>query len=189
MHEALQALMAEEAELPHRTWDPEVFLLPRQPDPIQVSRVKEWISAGSLQSAEDHYLAARVLMRSDVLEDVWQAHLMASYAGMQGESRGRRLAAAAVDRWLMLQSYPQKYGTQYVSDGKKLRLYDVDSRTSDEERRAWDVAPLAAQQSRAEQLTVQHQWAIQNEAVAVVPGWLKQLRLRWERAARSRSWE
>ena len=65
----------------------------------------------------------------------------------------RWLAAAAYDRWLMLQNKPQKYGTQYRSDGDRWKLWDVDPATTDAERAAWDVPSLAEALALAEELT------------------------------------
>jgi hypothetical protein len=66
---------------------------------------------------------------------------LAHAAVEQGEARVRWLTAAAYDRWCMYYGKPQKYGTQYVSDGVRQRLWDVDERTTDTERAAWNVPP------------------------------------------------
>jgi hypothetical protein len=66
----------------------------------------------------------------------------------------RWLAAAALDRWLMATGKPQRYGTQYRRIGSgPFELWQVDPETTDEERAAWDVPPLAEAQRRAEELS------------------------------------
>ncbi len=61
-----------------------------------------------------------------------------------GHRAARWLAAAAHDRWLMRQGKPQKYGTQYVTEGDRWRLWEVDPATTDQERKEWSVPPLAS---------------------------------------------
>ena len=63
------------------------------------------------------------------------------------------MAAAAYDRWLVYQGRPQHYSTQYVSDGRRQRMWDVDPTTTDAERAAWDVPTLAEQLRKAEEAT------------------------------------
>jgi hypothetical protein len=87
------------------------------------------------------------------------------------------MAAAAYDRWLMYQGRPQKYGTQFTTDGKSQRLWDVDPATTDEERAAWDVPPLAEQLRKAEQATRNHPPMPVGEDA---PQWLKEAVKRWE---------
>jgi hypothetical protein len=70
-----------------------------------------------------------------------------------GRRPARWLAAAAQDRWLMAAGRPQRYGTQYRSRGGRWELWPVDEATSDDERAAWDVPPLAEARRRAEELT------------------------------------
>ncbi len=117
-------------------------------------RVTELIAEGALQAPEDYFHAALVFQHGDKLEDYRQAHELAKKAAEQGHPTGRWLAAAAYDRWLMNQGKPQKYGTQYTARGDgPYRLWDVDPTTTDEERAAWNVPPLAEALRRAEVLT------------------------------------
>ena len=123
-------------------------------DRARRQRVTELIAEGALQTPEDYFHAALVFQHGDRLEDYWQAHEMAKKAAEQGHPTGRWLAAAAYDRWLMNQGKPQKYGTQYTAHGDgPYRLWDVDPTTTDEERAAWNVPPLAEALRRAEVLT------------------------------------
>ena len=99
-----------------------------------------------------------------------------------GYRPARWLAAATYDRWQMYQGKPQKYGTNYVYDGRRDRLWDVDPQTTDEERAAWDVPPLAEQLRKAEEAS-RHQTPMseseRREFEANAPEWLKEALKRW----------
>jgi hypothetical protein len=150
----------------------------RERDKHRQQRVKEFMNAKHLKVAEDYFHAARIFQHGDVPEDAWNAYQLASQAAELGEVRARWLTAAAYDRWLMYQGRAQKYGTQYVSDGKRQRLWDVEPTTTDEERAAWNVPPLAEQIRKAEEATLRHpQMPIGDGA----PQWLKDALERWKR--------
>jgi hypothetical protein len=74
---------------------------------------------------------------------------------------------------------PQKYGTNYVSDGRRQQLWDVDPATTDAERAAWDVPPLAEQLRKAEEATRNHP-PIPIDADQAPP-WLRDALHRWAR--------
>src|SRR5215469_19517 len=115
-------------------------------------RVAELLDAGAAESGEDFFHAAMVFQHGDRLDDSQRARDLALRAAELGHRPGRWLAAAALDRWLMRQDRPQKYGTQYRSSGDGYELYEVDPATTDEERAAWDVPPLAEARRRAEDM-------------------------------------
>jgi hypothetical protein len=75
----------------------------------------------------------------------------------------------------MYQGKPQKYGTNYVPDGVRQRLWDVDPTTTDEERATWDVPPLAEQLRKAEEATRIDPPVNIDDA----PWWLKEALVRW----------
>jgi hypothetical protein len=118
-------------------------------------RVAELLDAGAVQEGEDFHHAAMVFQHGDRLEDYWRAHELAGRAAELGYRRGRWLAAAAYDRWLMHQGRPQKYGTQYRVDGDRWVLHEVDPATTDAERAEWDVPPLAEARQRAERMSAE----------------------------------
>jgi hypothetical protein len=149
----------------------------RERDQQRRQRVRELIASGALQVAADYFHAARIFQHGDVPEDAWQAYEFALQAANLGETRARWLAAAAYDRWLMYSGKPQKYGTQYVTDGKRHRLWDVNPATTDTERAEWDVPPLAEQSRKAEEATrIDPPQPIGDDA----PEWLKQAIARWQ---------
>lgn len=135
-------------------------------------RLRRLMQSGALKTGEDYYHAAMLLQHSPRVHDYWQAHQFAARAAELGHRPARWLVAAALDRWLLAQGRPQKYGTQYVPAGRprwmwrswwyvwlgvhRVRLWDVDPSTTDEERRAFDVPPLAEAQARAETIFDAH---------------------------------
>ena len=114
-------------------------------------RVRELLAAGAGAEGEvpghpeDCYRAAMILQHGEALEDCWRAHELATRAAEMGVGRARWLAAATYDRWLMRQGRPQKYGTQSHrrGDDAPWELWPVDPETTDAERAAWEVRPLA----------------------------------------------
>ena len=119
-------------------------------------------------------------------DHVWQAHELARKAAEREAKRSMGyyidslgLAAAALDRWLMYQGKPQKYGTQFVPDGKRYRLWDLDPTTTDAERAANHVPSLHEQLKQAERYTQEvPQSGIEKDKA---PQWLKEALERWER--------
>jgi hypothetical protein len=104
-------------------------------------------------------------------------HTLALEAMELGHPKARWLTAAAYDRWLMYQGKPQKYGTNYVTDGVRHRLWDVDPATMDTERAAWDVPSLAEQLRKAEEATrIDPPGPVNLDAA---PWWLKEALVRW----------
>ena len=128
-------------------------------DRVRRQRLEELRAAGALQTGPDYYNAAMILQHGDGLEDFWQAHEWSMKAVELGCEKARWLAAASYDRWLAHQGKPQKYGTNflpvYVPTGAQWVLWDVDPRTTDEERAQWNVPTLAQQLQRAEEMTKQ----------------------------------
>ena len=123
-------------------------------------RVERMIENGSVQSADDFFHAATVMLHGPAPEHTWRAHLLACAAGDAGVAgtgqwyQARSLAAAAYDRWLVQQGKPQKYGTQYQARDGRWELVELDPSTTDAERASWGVAPLHEAIARAEERTL-----------------------------------
>lgn len=139
-------------------------------------RVAEVVAASGSLTPEDYYHAAWIFNHGDTPEDAWRGHTFAKHAVALGSRPARWLAAAAYDRWLMYQGRPQKYGTQFASDGTRHRLWDVEATTTDAERAEWDVPPLADQLRRADEATRTDPPAPIGEDA---PPWLKEALDRW----------
>ena len=145
-------------------------------------RVMELVASDELNTAEDYYHAAWIMNHGDTPEDARSAHSLALRSSELGYRPARWLAAASYDRWQMYQGKPQKYGTNYVFDGRRDRLWDVDPETTDAERAAWDVPPLAEQLRKAEEAN-QHirplPEAELQEFQRNAPDWLKVILAKW----------
>ncbi len=126
-------------------------------------------------SAQDLYHAAWLFNHGDAPEEARLAHEWAREAADRGLDRARWLAAAAYDRWRMYEGRPQKYGTQFVPDGTRYRLWDVEPDTTDAERAEWDVPTLRVQLERAERMTREESQPPMEGA----PAWLKSAIARW----------
>jgi hypothetical protein len=101
------------------------------------------VEQGQVRTANDYFHAAMLLQHGEELEHWQQARELALKAAEMGHPRARYLAAAALDRRLMRQGMPQKYGTNTWPDKDGWRVWDYDPTTTDEERAEWDVPPLA----------------------------------------------
>jgi len=105
------------------------------------ARVVEIISAGGARTGDDYFAAALVYQHGDDLDDFAKARDYAAKAVELGNERGRWLAAAAWDRWLVNAGYPQRFGTQYMCS-PDCELREWDESTTNEERARWNVPPL-----------------------------------------------
>jgi hypothetical protein len=140
------------------------------------ARVAAMREAGLIVEPLDYFHAAWIMQHGDTPDDAWEAHLFAMRAVGLGEEQARWLAAAAYDRWCMYSGQPQKYGTNYVSDGHRQRLWDVEPATTDAERARWNVPPLAEQIRKAEEATRRDPpGPVPDDA----PGWLRDAIARW----------
>lgn len=125
-------------------------------DQARRKRVDEIVAAGGAKVADDYYHAAMVFQHGDTPAEIQHARELAlkAVAIDPGHKSARWLAAAAEDRKLMYEKKPQKWGTQFQRPGGKGKwvLYDVDPSTTDEEREAWNVPPLAEARARADRM-------------------------------------
>ena len=125
----------------------------RERDRARREAVMALLADGWPDDAEALYAAAWVLNHGDLSEEAALGSRLAARAAELGRPGARWLAAAALDRSLMYSGLPQKYGTNIVPDGVGWRLWDVDPATTDAERIANDVPPLAEMQARAAAIT------------------------------------
>lgn len=161
---------------PHpRVGSPEYVTL-RARDAERRQRVSELLAQGSVSTGEDYYHAALIFQHGDAVDEIAQARSCALKAAELGHAPARWLAAAALDRWLMYQGKPQKFGTNIVPDGTRQRVWDVDPSTTDAEREAWDVPPIAEMERRAAQVGRNEPMPPMNDA----PAWLKDACARWK---------
>ncbi len=129
-------------------------------------------------SGEDYFHACIIFLHGDCPQDFWQAYEYALRSVELQYTASKKFAAAAYDRWLMYQGKPQKYGLQYVPDGIRLRVWDVDPQTSDAERAKWDVPPLQRLYENAQETTKKYD--LSTIDMESKPQWLKDAVKRWQ---------
>ncbi len=115
-----------------------------------IRRVEE----GELRTAEDHFYAGAILVRSSDMQHLIIAESLGRQATILGDQRGQPVAAEAVDRQAFIEGAPQTYGTQYVYSHvlSKWQIYELDPSTTDEDRKAAGLPPLAWFRDRVRQL-------------------------------------
>ncbi len=116
----------------------------------RAERVREIVENDQLTSAEDAYRAAVILYDSEDLEDITLAQELAKRAHDDGLADAIRIVAHCMDRSQMMRGQPQHFGTQLVFEAvlSKWRLWDLDPVTSDSDRQAFGIPPLAELQAR-----------------------------------------
>lgn len=142
------------------------------------SAVRRVLAGITAPAAVDLYHAAMILQHGESIEDIAQAHDLASRAAEADYTPARWLSAATVDRLLMYQGKPQRYGTQSVSDGTRWRLWDVEEATTDAERAALDVPPLHQLEAEVDE----HTEGLPHSPDDRVAPWLLEARKRWRAA-------
>lgn len=117
-------------------------------------KVRGFLKDGLLTTSEDYLYAGTILTSSSHPDDLTAAWGAGIQAAEMGEDRGFRVAAEAMDRFQMVHGAKQRYGTQYyyVEVLQKWRLYPIEARTTDAEREAMGVEPLAALEAKVEEL-------------------------------------
>jgi hypothetical protein len=139
----------------------------RARDRARREAVMALLAEGWPEDADALHAAAWILNHGDLSEEAALGSRLATLAADKGRPGARWLAAAALDRSLMYAGLPQKYGTNIVPDGVGWRLWDVDPATTDAERLANDVPPLADMQARAAAITAPQ------PDTALTPDWLR----------------
>lgn len=118
-------------------------------------KIHAWHAEGRLETAEDFYFASAVLVESDVAPDLELAFTLASRAAELGDERAWTLVAYSTDKQLVDRGAEhQLYGTVIVYEPvlERFALYPVDPTTTDVERGAMGVPPLAQLLAEVEDL-------------------------------------
>lgn len=123
-------------------------------DVARRQRVDVLVAAGRARVAADYYHAAMVYQHGDTPTDAGRAHDLAARAVAldPGHDAARWLAAASLDRQLMYQGQPQRYGTQFMQVDGVWSLWPVDPAVTDAERATWKVPPLAEAHALVERM-------------------------------------
>ncbi len=107
-------------------------------------RVKKIIAKGGLKVAADYHHAALIFQHGGTTADYKRANELAKKAMEMGDERSKWLYAATMDRWLISQGKPQKYGTQFKKNKKgEWEIGPIDPTTTDQERTSLNVSPLS----------------------------------------------
>jgi hypothetical protein len=119
-------------------------------DRAREAKVKELLASDAPRTGADFFHAAMVLQHGSSPEDYLLAHELSVLAIGQGERRARWLAAASMDRYLMNIGRPQRFATQYRSEGPALpmTLYLVDEQVTDTHRAHFGAPPLREAKER-----------------------------------------
>lgn len=125
-------------------------------DRARLNRVKVLFATDGLHTANDYYRSAMILQHGDVPEDFLLAHEFCVVAIIKGKNdrESAWLAASAEDRFLMNIGRPQRFGTQFTSEGAgPLRLYTVSDGVTDELRRLMGAHSLAEARAHEAELS------------------------------------
>lgn len=101
------------------------------------------VAEGGLTCGDDYIMAAVIFQHGETSDDFLQAHRLALKALELGVADAAWLAAVALDRHLVRQGLPAKYGAQTVRMGGVYRVPRLDPTTTDEERKAWGIPSRA----------------------------------------------
>lgn len=115
----------------------------RARDLARRKEVFEMMSGGEVNTVNDLYRAAVILLHGAEPRDFLAAHRLAVMASINGHKPARWLSAASLDRFLMSIGLPQTYGTQFEhnqDDGRyQLRLPIDDASILHFEKRFFNV--------------------------------------------------
>lgn len=106
------------------------------------NKVKAIVESGGAKVGIDYIHAAVIFQHGESLEDWWKAYQF-SLKGVELGFRQKWLAAVAMDRWLVRQGKPLKYGNQVIPFGGIYRIPKINPNTTDAEREEWDIPSLA----------------------------------------------
>lgn len=118
----------------------------RARDLARRKEVFEMITGGNVNTVNDLYRAAVILLHGAEPKEFLAAHRLAVMASVNGHKPARWLAAASLDRFLMSIGLPQTYGTQFEHDPEsgryQLRLPIDDTSILHFEKRFFNVPPV-----------------------------------------------
>ena len=100
-------------------------------------------------SGRECFIAAMIYHHGFTVACAKKAVAYAKKAVNKGYLRGKWLVASATDRLCQLQGKAQKFGTQIIETKTgKVRMYKVDPKTTDEERKAYGLPSLQSLKDR-----------------------------------------
>jgi hypothetical protein len=127
-------------------------------DAARRTEVHKLLADGLLRTSGDYQAAALIFQHGEGVEDIRLAHSLATIArDLDPKNRGATfLIAATWDRLMMRLKRPQWYATQFVKQGGRWVLYDIDeSVVTDEERKRIGGRTLAEARILAESMNAE----------------------------------
>ena len=115
-------------------------------------RVAQLYAADQVESPDDHYYAALVMLYGEDTSHFDLARNLAQHAADHGEARAWSVIAAAWDRGLLARGQAQRFGTQFVREDGRWSLGAIDPAVTDAERALYGVPPLWVQRQNLEQI-------------------------------------
>jgi hypothetical protein len=125
-------------------------------DKLHRAEVMRMLANGDVRTAQDKFFAALILQHTALTycdgklssisaENYLMAHELSRAAIAMGYAEAVYFTAVTLDRFLLYTTGVQKYGTQKVYDEKSDRMLwaPIDTTTTDAERKALQVPPLA----------------------------------------------
>ena len=144
---------------------------------IRNNKVRTIIESSEQLEGEEYFHACIMFLHGDNTEDFWKAYIYGLKSIDLKYEKAKKFTASAYDKWLMYQGRPQKFGLQYVPDGVKLRLWDVETATTDAEREKWDVPPIKKLYKIVEEANKKYD--VSSISMETKPLWLKDAIKRW----------
>ncbi len=118
----------------------------RARDAQRKSSLLEMIAQGEVNTANDLYHAAVIMLHGHDPKDFMIAHRFSTLAAIGGHRAARWMVASSLDRFLMACGMPQVYGTQFEfneEEGKyQLRLPIDDAAILAFEKKFFNVPPV-----------------------------------------------
>src|SRR6185312_17307513 len=105
-------------------------------------KVLQMLERAQISSAKELYLAAFIFQHGACSDDYALSNKLAEAAISRGSEDAKWLYAASLDRYLVSKHLPQKFGTQFRIENGEQRLLPLDDRTTDEDRKKYNVPPL-----------------------------------------------
>ena len=106
-------------------------------------KVEKLLENNKAKNGRDLFIASIIFHHGFTKTSSKKAISYAKRAVEIGYRKGRWLVASATDRLLQLQGKSQKFGTQIIeTKSGKIRMYKVDSKTTDKERKEYGLPTL-----------------------------------------------
>lgn len=122
-------------------------------DWIRGNKVKRFVAADLLTTADDYAHAALILQHGSTPDDYLQAQEFSLTAYNLGREDMLRHSALAEDRYLIAIGQPQKFGSQFMCDPDTgWQLEPVDPTTTDEYRIKMNIEPLSMMEGKIKEL-------------------------------------